>query len=161
MLAETYDSILLRISRSTQTHQDLVKTALLWIAAAKQPLLVEELIEACTVRLEAGGQVHKGLRLSPAAIVLLLRHLVTVEKAETATDLMSTAESTKDYLGFAHFSVREYLTTAQYIAPTLRQSFAIDLEQARLHVASSCIAYLFRTNTWDKRQNEFPLREYA
>jgi hypothetical protein len=160
-LAGIYDSILLRISRFTQTHQDLAKTALLWIAAAQQPLLVEELIEACTVRLEAGGQVHEGLRLSPADIVLLLRHLVTVEKAETATDLPSTAVSIKDRLVFAHFSVGEYLTTAQCISPKLRQGFAIDLEQARLHVASCCIAYLLRTNTQDKRQDEYPLREYA
>jgi hypothetical protein len=153
--------MLLRISRLTQTHQYLVNTALNWLAAAQQPLLVEELIEACTVRLEAGGQVYEGLRLSPADVVLLLRHLVTVEKAETATDLTSTVVSAKDYLVFVHSSVREYLTTAQCITPTLRQGFAIDLEQARLHVASSCIAYLLRTNTQDRRQSEHPLREYA
>jgi hypothetical protein len=153
--------MLLRISQFTQTHQYLVKVALVWLAAAQQPLLVEELIEACTVRLERGGQIYEGLRLSPADIVLLLRHLVTVEKAETPTALTSTVVSAKDYLVFVHSSVREYLTTAQYITPTLRQGFAIDLEQARFLVASSCIAYLLRTNTQDRRQNEHPLREYA
>jgi hypothetical protein len=126
--------------------------------AAQQPLLVEELIEACTVRLDTGGQVHEGLRLSPADIVLLLRHLVAVEKAETATDLTSTAVSTKDYLVFAHFSVREHLITD---TETLEQGSATELEQAHLHVASSCIAYLLRTNTRDKRKDEYPLRQYA
>jgi len=157
-LNETYDCILGRIRTS---HQDLVRTALRWIAVAQQPLLVEELIEACTVKREAGGQVCEEPRLSPADIMLLLRHLVVLEKNGTATDLTPTAACNKDYIGFAHASVRDYLTTPECMAPALRQSFTIDLQQAHLHVANSCIAYLLRTNTLANRQENFPLRPYT
>lgn len=160
-LNETYDSILLRISQSTQTHQDLVKTALRWIAVAQQPLRIEQLIEACTVKLEAGGQVCKNLRLSPEQIVLLLRHLVVPEKNGNASDIASAGGFRKDYLVFAHFSVREYLTTPGNMAPTINPMFAIELKQAHLDVSSSCIAYLLRTNSLEERENEHPLREYA
>jgi hypothetical protein len=162
-LNETYDSILLRISRSTQTHQDLVKTALRWLAVAQQPLLVEQLIEACTVRTESGGQVREELRLSPAKIVLLLRHLVVLEKngGETDEGPASTVACNKDLVVFAHFSVKEYLTIPEYMAPDIRSKFTIDPKRAHLEVASSCIAYLLRTNVLEERKNEFPLREYA
>jgi hypothetical protein len=158
-LNETYDSILLRIKNPS--HQKLANTALRWIAVAQQPLLVEELIEACTVKLEAGGQVCEESRLSPEQMVSLLRHLAVLEKNGTANDLASTVPCKKDCLVFAHFSVREYLTTSGYMASAIRPSFAMELKQAHLDVASSCIAYLLRTNSLEERKNEFPLREYA
>lgn len=162
-LNETYDNILLRVSQFPQTHQDLVKIALRWIAVAQQPLLVEELIEACTVKLEGGGQVREDLWLSPAQIALLLRHLVVLEKDpnETATELTSTAACNKDSVVFAHFSVKEYLTDPEKMAPDIRSKFGVDLKQAHSEVASSCIAYLLRTNTLEERKTAHPLREYA
>lgn len=138
-----------------------MKTALRWIAVAQQPLRIEQLIEACTVKLEAGGQVCKNLRLSPEQIVLLLRHLVVPEKNGNASDIASAGAFRKDYLVFAHFSVREYLTTPGNMAPTINPMFAIELKQAHLDVSSSCIAYLLRTNSLEERENEHPLREYA
>jgi hypothetical protein len=130
---------------------------------AQQPLLVEELIEACTVKLEAGGQVCEGSRLSPAQIVMLLRHLVVLEKTGDETDegLASTAACNKDSIVFAHFSVREYLATPKHMSPAIRPIFAIEFRQAHLYVASSCVAYLSQTNTLVNRQKAFPLRSYA
>jgi hypothetical protein len=160
-LNETYDSILRRIQKPS--HQELAKIALRWIAVAQQPLLVEELIEACTVKLEAGGQVCEGSRLSPAQIVMLLRHLVVLEKTGDETDegLASTAACNKDSIVFAHFSVREYLATPKHMSPAIRPIFAIEFMQAHLYVASSCVAYLSQTNTLGNRQKAFPLRSYA
>jgi hypothetical protein len=160
-LNETYDSILQRIQRPS--HKELAKIALRWIAVAHRPLLIEELIEACTVRLEAVGQVCEEPRLSPAKIIMLLRHLVVLEKSRdgTTTSLTSTAACKKDSLVFAHFSVREYLTTPRYMEPKISPFFAIELKQAHLYVASSCVAYLLRTNTLEERKNDFSLREYA
>jgi hypothetical protein len=158
-LNETYDSILLRIKNPS--HQELANTALHRIAVAQQPLRVEQLIEACTVKLEAGGRICEDLRLSPAEIVMLLRHLAALEKNVAADDFASTASCKKDYLVFAHFSVREYLTTPRYMASAIRLSFAVELKQAHLDVASSCIAYLLRTNSLEERGNRFSLREYA
>jgi hypothetical protein len=113
------------------------------------------------VKLEAGGQVCEESRLSPEQMVSLLRHLAVLEKNGTASDLAPTVPCKKDCLVFAHFSVREYLTTPGYMASAIRPSFAIELKQAHFDVASSCIAYLLRTNSLEERKNEFPLREYA
>jgi len=154
-LNETYDSILLRIRPA---HRDLTAIALRWIAVAQQPLMIAELIEACMVNLEAGGRVRKDQRLSPAEIVLLLRHLVVLEKDYTT----STVACGTDFLVFAHFSVQEYLTTPTYMAPAIRPSFAVNMKQAHLYVASSCVAYLLRTNAVENRETVFfPLLKYA
>jgi len=159
-LNKTYDSILQCIK---QSHRELAKTALLWIAVAARPLLVEELIEACSVTLDDGGQVREESRLMPAQIVLLLRHLVVLGKRldEYATDSSSNEACGRDELVFAHFSVMEYLTTPEYMAPEIRASFAIELKEAHLHVASSCAAYLLRTNVSSLSERPFPLRGYA
>jgi hypothetical protein len=96
------------------------------MAVAQRPLRVGELIEACIWKLEVGGQVYEDQRLSPEQIVSLLRHLVVVHEY---ADLTPTTAFYDDRLVFAHFSVMEYLTTPEYMAPDLRPSFAIDLKR--------------------------------
>jgi hypothetical protein len=157
-LNETYDSILLRIDPS---YWELAKTALRWITVAQQPLTAEELVEACTVKFDAGGLAPKESKLTPTQIALLLRHFVIIETGETTTDHSSPAAYNRDYVAFAHFSVKEYLTIPDCMASTVRSSFAIELKQAHFEVARSCIVYLSRTNSLEEREHHFPLRGYA
>jgi hypothetical protein len=127
-LNETYDQILHRIK---PTHRRLANTALRFIALARQPPEVGLLIEACTAKLDGDDQGREESRLSPAELLVLLRHLVVLDTSKSwiAAGLTSTAFCREERLFFAHFSVMEYLTTPEYMAPDLRPSFAIDLKR--------------------------------
>lgn len=143
------------------SHQRLARTALCWIATVHTPLRVAELIEACIIDVAGASTIDEDQRLRPFEMGLLLRHLVVFDKAtETAVGASSTI-SEQDYIVFAHFSVKEYLTAPTYMAAEIRPVFALNLEAAHREVAGGCIAYLLSTNTIARRHQSFPLRSYA
>lgn len=157
-LNKTYDQILRRLQR--EPHRTLVENALRWLVAAYHLLTVEELIEACAVRLHDDGP-RLGRRLKPAQLAALLRYFVVFRKHGTSKQLAPHEVSMNDHIVFAHFSVKEYLLHPAEMAADLQPSFSLELKLSHLHVASSCVGYLLQTNTMQQRQEVFTLRPYA
>ena len=155
-LYTTYDKILEEISAS---HHDLASTALRWLTLAHQPLLIEELIEACSISQEDGGKLLETRRLRPLDLLKLLPNLISIEPA------ISISNSTDVVRGIhrvvlAHFSVKEYLL-GDDMATGLKPTFRIDTPTSHQFIARSCVAYLYHTNTQRERASFRPLRQYA
>lgn len=155
-LNETYDRILAEIMPKNQIY---ASTALRWLTTARQPLLIEELIDACSIDFADGGCPAVSRQLRPLDLLRLLPNLISIEPPITAGGARQYELKTH-YAALSHFSVKEYLL-GQGMSSHLRQTFNMEPKSSHHFVASCCIAYLYWTNKDTQRSAFFPLREYA
>lgn len=157
-LNKTYDAILHEIN---PLHQNLALAALRWLTFSQQPLLMEELIEACTISLGGGGQLIEEHRLSPKQMLTLLPNLISMESTgiDVSHEHGERDTDATSIVAFAHFSVKEYLLGG--MATSLQTRFDLGSNLSHGYLARSCVAYLVNTNTAELRTAYFPLREYA
>jgi hypothetical protein len=154
-LNETYARILAHIE-----DQGLFREAynsLVWLAASTQPMWIEDLVEACAVRLDRIPVLDRSECQTPYNIVEMLHDLVKIQppilKDADVPDRCHT-------VALAHFSVLEFLTEKD-ITKSSASSFGFKPEDAHDFLARSCLSYLYYYNSFSRRKERFPLREYA
>ena len=183
-LDETYERILMGIEEMLCTD---ALTLLRWLAYAKSPLSLCELVEATVIDLTAEGSVEVDDRPGLDDTLEILSGLVTIEGdaddyevhgnrhakrkwqqfAEDDVELSSDRQQiAKDHIRLAHFSIKEYLESRRILASSAK---AFYLESAREHgiLCQSCLIYLMHYSSSEKKLSTsqdfttFPLLLYA
>lgn len=127
-LDESYERIL------SHDIQDIYRSTafsiLRWLTLAYQPLLIEELIDACAISLENGGRFFEDERLNALSLLDMVPNLVTIDPE---VDLQATEPPRNvHYVSLSHFSVKEYLVGASILS-SAASMFAVN---AKLHHAT-------------------------
>lgn len=152
-LDETYERILQSVQG--QEERELVRLALEFVIYAARPMSVAEVAEACVVEPDA-------VELDPE---MRFTH---------PSDVLSGCDSlfilSGGYLGLAHYSIQEYLTSERILAGPARY-FSIHRQRAMKDIAVRCIAYLayddFRegpaisADEFNTRLKRYPFLDYA
>ena len=128
------------------------------VAAASCPLLVDELAEFLAFDFEAGP--------TPTFLADWRPEDPTHTVLSVCSSLLAVVESDDGFpvVQFAHFSVKEYLTSAQLAKATATISrFHISMTAAHTIVAQACLGVLlhFDENITTDSLEEFPLASYA
>jgi hypothetical protein len=154
-LNETYARILADIKGQGLFRQAYI--ALLWLATSTQPMWIEDLVEACAIRLDRMPVLDRHECQTPYNIVEMLHDLVRVQPP-----ILEDAEVPDrcHIVALAHFSVQEFLT-GRDIVNSSASSFGFTLEYAHDILARSCLSYLYCYNSFSRRHERFSLREYA
>jgi hypothetical protein len=154
-LNETYARILADIKGQGLFRQAYI--ALLWLAISTQPMWIEDLVEACAIRLDRMPVLDRHECQTPYNIVEMLHDLVRVQPP-----ILEDVEVPDRYhiVAFADFSVQEFLT-GRDIVNSSASSFGFTLEYAHDILARSCLSYLYCYNSFSRRHERFSLREYA
>ena len=155
-LNETYDKILGEISAS---HHGFASTALRWLTLARDPLFIEELIDACSISMADECRPSQERRLRPLDVLRLLPNLITVEPP-IATGKGRDYEKNRHRVTLSHFSVKEYLLDDK-MKLDLQAVFRIEPAPSHQLMARDCMGYLYWTNVESKRDQYYPLRQYA
>ncbi|EFX02179.1 major facilitator superfamily transporter [Grosmannia clavigera kw1407] len=134
-LDSTYERILAKVDSN---FVDEAAAALRWLVSASRPLFVEELAEACIIRVEDPCPFDRENRLSPLDILDLLPGLIKVEPApDPSIDLRLRFHT----VSLAHFSVKEYLLGQRICSGPLK-IFGVDAKLAHSYIARCCLAYI-------------------
>ncbi|KAH7357189.1 hypothetical protein BKA65DRAFT_222136 [Rhexocercosporidium sp. MPI-PUGE-AT-0058] len=153
-LDETYRRILTNIPPGNAVE---ALSILRWISFATRPLFVEEIMDICAIRLNEDPEFDAEERYKPRDILDILPGLITInpplKDAENPISGLHT-------VSFSHFSVQEYLTGSR-ITLSAAADFALDAKYSNHFIARSSIAYLSCCNTFELRNEDFPLRGYA
>ncbi|KAK1830651.1 heterokaryon incompatibility protein-domain-containing protein [Podospora conica] len=163
---ETYCRILKRVDKR---HAPKAVRALTWLVFSSRRLFLEELIDACAIDVTNVTNKDSSIldtesRLKPYEMLEMLHDLITIEPA---------IDSDAPFLGpgrhsvlLSHTSVAEFLKGLK--DPSLDppvdlklMKFALQEESAHVTMAQACLAYLFWFNTYERRHDDFPLRQYA
>lgn len=86
----------------------------------------------------------------------MLHNLITIQPILETTCAIEDGVHT---VVIAHFSVQEFLTRNE-ILRTEAMNFRIEHEVSQLFIARSCLAYLYLCNSFEHRNERFPLRGY-
>ena len=157
-LDETYERTLREIK---EAEWEIAHRLFQFLAVARRPLLVKELAELLAFDFEAGPipNFHEGWRLEdPVGAVL-----------STCSSLLSVVNSGRSVgkvIQFAHFSVREFLTSARLAnaSDIVSRRNHISMTPAHTVAAHACLGILLHLDkdviTWDSLR-EYPLAQYA
>ena len=128
------------------------------VAAASRPLRAEELAEFLAFDFEAGSTPEYQANWRPEdaenEVLSICSTLLVVVKQHSDSPVIQ----------FAHFSVKEYLTSARLAETTITISrFHVSMTRAHTIVAQACLGVLlhFDENITEDRLKDFPLAEYA
>jgi hypothetical protein len=131
-----YDRILLDIDREDHTEAFL---ALQWLTYAARPITIEELAEAVIVQTKSIPYLNPADRFFSCNDILAILPAGLVVTSKISADSRPGAEMV--IVQFAHFSVREYLTSRR-ISRSAASQFRIDEKLAHITIAEVCLAYL-------------------
>ncbi|RAL08510.1 uncharacterized protein BO97DRAFT_203805 [Aspergillus homomorphus CBS 101889] len=155
-LESTYSRILEDVSKFMLTE---VVQALQWLSVALRPLTLQEINEACIIRLLELPIIDKDNQLPGDGVLSCLPGLVS-----------RTIKDHDEYVLLAHFSVREFLMSRAAVKRGSSEApFTFRDCTAHALIAESCIAYI---NYWCNRApknkmcagaelKSFPLLQYA
>ncbi|KAF2719344.1 hypothetical protein K431DRAFT_212208, partial [Polychaeton citri CBS 116435] len=185
-LDETYERILIGIEEGLRIDALVL---LRWLAYAKSPLSLSELVDATVIDLAGKGNVQVEDRPGLDDPLEILSGLVTIvgserneddldyvegvrqdasgsenEKTELTRPRQQIAGATKVKL--AHFSVKEYLESKRILESSAKD---FHLENTREHrmLSQSCLVYLMHYSSCDEKLStkqdliRFPLLRYA
>jgi hypothetical protein len=155
----TYTRIFYSIDKSLISKASL---ALKWIALAKRPLFIEELVEVCAF--EGGSFPYfepNNERFNSYNVFELLQDLVIIKPHLDFDHVHERVSPRTHTVTMSHVSLIEYLIS--------RPSSARDnhipgftLEEGHYSIASNCLSYLFHFNTVPTgQQDKHVLLEYA
>ncbi|SLM36361.1 P-loop containing nucleoside triphosphate hydrolase [Lasallia pustulata] len=165
-LNHTYDRILKRIydqdQRSKGKTAAKIKAALQWLAFARRPLLLQEVLEAAVINPEHPFEISARILLEPHFISDSCSSLVVIT-ASTRRGCEKLEE-----LKFAHPSVQRYLTSERIQSSGEHASlfsFSFSENDAHSFIGRSCLRYLLQfdkpeTLNW-KTLLTFPLAKYS
>lgn len=158
-LNETYNRIFSSVDESLISKASL---ALKWIALAKRPLFIEELVEACAFEVCSFPHFEPDSeRLDSYNVFELLQDLVIIKphlRFENADTRVSPRTHT---ITLAHVSLIEYLIS-QPSSVRSNHIPGFTLEEGHSCIARNCLSYLFHFNIVPTRQeDERVLLEYA
>lgn len=157
-LEESYNRIIQRIQIQDQLLEECL-VALKWLVFSKEPLLIEELVDACVLTPSSKSTWDPERRLNP---VDLLNNLVGLVAVRTSYG--------RRIVSLAHLSVREYLLPQQRKrAPQLEVLSDFDFHSTHKFIAQSCLTYLVhcalaKDNNfygYDNMMDGYALRNYA
>ena len=159
-LDDTYERILLAIPQAKREDANRIFQCLL---ISSRPLHVEELAEVFTFDFDAETSgiptFDPSLRPSnaEASVLSACSTLVSVVKATHARD------KGKKMVQFAHFSVKEYLTSDRIVNSALVSHFHVLPKPAHTLLAKACLGVLLQLDhSIDKTKIlDFPLAQYA
>ncbi|KAI9043149.1 putative ferric reductase transmembrane component [Aspergillus affinis] len=133
-LQKAYDEVWGQIENLEDCDKLIVSRAIMWVMAAKTPLLSGQLL--CAVRINVtGDEPALAGEIDEQGLLWLCNNLLTLD-------------SQQKVWRFAHLSVREYLET----------KMNWHLPQVNLHVASACLSLFI--NTYDKEEEGIKLMEW-
>jgi len=158
-LDETYERTLREIK---ETNRESAQQLLICVAVASRPLRVEELAEILAIDFKSGAipKFHEGWRLkNPVkAILSACSTLLSVVNVGTSRD-------TSRVVQFAHFTVKEFLTSSRFAEKQndISRHYHITMPPAHTFVTQACLGMLLHLDkditSWSLP--EFPLAEYA
>ncbi|KAL8956660.1 MAG: hypothetical protein Q9193_005878 [Seirophora villosa] len=168
-LHETYERILCTINKS---HERLAIKALQWLLYSRRPLTVQELAEVLAIDVEAEPRFDVNSRLADDDdVISVCSSLITITQGPDEWHSRSywwAAGEPKNYVRFAHFSVKEYLTSRTILdGPAAR--YAAGPLRGHITIAEDCISYVLQLIKESNAATEFtgvvsdtfPLAEYA
>ncbi|KAL8285848.1 hypothetical protein RB597_002768 [Gaeumannomyces tritici] len=127
-LDETYDRILQSLNKN---YRPQIISALKWLASSNAELQLKQLAEIFILRPECAIPVNDAERLfEPEAFLKYVSGLVACNSYDQET-----------YVRLAHFSVKEYLTSARTAADPGKRFYSFSEIEAHLHIAHSCLSY--------------------
>jgi hypothetical protein len=151
-LNATYARILSQLDDVLADHAVI---ALQWLTTSARYLFVEELAEACAIKVGRTPLLDDPQRrLDEEDILEMLHDLVIVENFSAST----TAPHKRRKILLAHFSVQEFLADREILIGTSKK-LRITPKQSHLLLAKSCFSYLYYIQAEDK--SGYPLKEYA
>ena len=151
-LNATYARILSQIDDVLVDHAII---ALQWLTTSARSLFVEELVEACAIKVGRTPLLDDPQkRLDEYDVLEMLHDLVIVENFSE----LITVPGQRRQVILAHFSIQEFLTNREILIGSSKQ-LRITLKQSHLLLAKSCFSYLYYTRAEEK--SNCPLREYA
>ncbi|KAF4985672.1 hypothetical protein FDECE_16403 [Fusarium decemcellulare] len=157
-LDETYYRILGEVESSLVPQ---ASNALRWLALSARPLYIEELIDACSINLQLSPVL--GERLEPYNIFEMLHDLISIQPPLAGP--RDSIIPRKHRISLFHASVGEFLKKIETSgAPSSNRrmtDFRLKDDEAHLHIAQSCLAYLYYYNNASARDNRFELCNYA
>ena len=120
----TYERILKSISEKPRPKREVARRALVWIAYARRPLIIDELAYAISVGTDLKGLEDLACSIPPEEYIL-----------DACPNLVSIDQSGKS-VRFVHFSVQEFLTSQR--STTLNMGH----EVAHREIAQACMVFL-------------------
>ncbi|KAL4961575.1 uncharacterized protein BDV14DRAFT_203609 [Aspergillus stella-maris] len=129
-------------------HSELVSMALKWLTYSTRPLAVEELAEIATVDLLSQTTFDPDRRLLDPRDILDLLPSIFVSTTYLKLDLTTLRDKENtgnQQVRLAHFSVKQYLTSAGIQSGPASQ-YAVTEAKAHACIAQVCIAYLLQFN---------------
>ena len=143
-LDETYDRILCAIDTEDSKYADRI---LRWLAFAARPLILEEIAEVVAIDVERSPAFDSEEVLEdPLEVLSICSSLVTI--TTTKGD-----QSTTKVVAFAHYSVKEYLTSER-ILQSRAARYSIQDIACNEFIAKACIGYLLQFQTLDSLSSE-------
>ncbi|KAK5634333.1 hypothetical protein RRF57_010047 [Xylaria bambusicola] len=151
-LNATYARILSQLDDVLVDH---AMVALQWLTTSARSLFVDELVEACAIKV---GRIplldDPQNRLDEDDILEMLHDLVIVENLSGST----TVPRQRRKVILAHFSVHEFLIDREILIGSSKR-LTITSKQSHQFLAKSCLSYLYYTRA--QQRLDCPLREYA
>jgi ankyrin repeat domain-containing protein 50 len=167
-LDETYDRILQNIM---DEDADEAFAALQWLAYSERPLSLDELAEAIVVQPDKYSLDSRDRLLDPYEVLHICSSLVVlnnedIQERDEEYDQYTEPfeEHTRKVVSFAHFSIKEYLTSDR-IRQGPASRFAVSGHTAHAFIGQACLSYLLAFDRDDSLTEDpfeaFPLIEYA
>jgi len=158
-LDETYERTLREIQ---EPKWESAQRLLVCVTVAYRPLRVEELAEILAFDFKSGAilKFHKDWRLkNPVeAILSACSTLLSVVNVETSHE-------TSRVVQFAHFTVKEFLTSRRFAEKhdNISRRYHISMSPAHTFATQACLGVLLHLekNITNRSLTEFPLAEYA
>lgn len=156
---ETYERILGNVS---EDMFNVAITLLQWLAYSSRPLRIEEIVDVLAIEDLGRPRLNPDHRLvDPQDVLTICPELVMVMKYEGSAE--EGPPDGFEELQFAHFSVKEYLTSDRCSVGACAK-FSIQ-PKAHNMIAEYCIGYLFSITVQNLLEDEFrtyfPLSQYA
>ncbi|KAF7981785.1 hypothetical protein HWV62_31871 [Athelia sp. TMB] len=161
-LEETYERILARSERRSEVLQILQ-----WLAFSIRALSIEEIADVVSIDLHAenGPSYDPDLKYgNPMVLLTICSGLVALADAPADGYTWKSDPSVRTIVKLAHFSVKEYLLSAQ-IGAGNGAFFGINERLSHSIITQTCLAYLLNFDKLDSINEEnyrsFPLAPYA
>lgn len=137
-LTETYNRVLMRIVKDR--NEEVVSKIFRWVAAARRPLLLDELQEAITIE-PRDSYLHKDrLVNNPNNLISWCSSLIILQDEDSVVQ-------------FAHHSVNQFLLSDRY--DTVTKSFHFQLPEVDHEVGELCVTYL-HFNDFERQVSRLP-----
>ena len=157
---ETYVRMLEKIRRENPEQITQIIRLLEWLTASKTPLTVEELAHAIAV--EPGDQLldFDAIATDPMDILLPCSCLINLTPVTRSPHLYNVLEGYKHYrwnygwdlemlpdvktsqVGFAHYSIKEFLVSDRIRTTAVAEFFIGDSDKLETKLFKICISYL-------------------